>query len=97
MRAQSVRLPTYDLTNFSLREITECGRVVRTMGEGASSMEEVACRIVNYLYGTLINGQTGEQACTLVRFFKTQAYEYLDSELKDFALNSLGDNTPLPR
>ncbi len=52
------------------------------MGEGASSMEEVACRIVNYLYGTLINGQTGEQACTLVRFFKTQRMNILTVNLK---------------
>ncbi|MDD5169457.1 MAG: hypothetical protein PHN75_11620 [Syntrophales bacterium] len=87
---------TYDVTNFTIREVTECGRAVRTMGVGASSMEEVAGRIVRYLHDTLIDGQTGERACPLIRFFKTQAYEALDDELKAFALNLLGGGTPLP-
>lgn len=87
---------TYDLTNFTIREVTECGRVVRTMGAGASSMEEVAGRVVRYLHDTLIDGQTGERACPLVRFFKTQAYEDLDDELKAFALNMLGGSAPMP-
>ncbi len=87
---------TCDLTNFTIREVTECGRVVRAMGAGASSMEEVAGRIVRYLHDTLIDGQTGEPACSLIRFFKTQAYEGLDDELKAFALNMLGESTRLP-
>ncbi|MDP1992657.1 MAG: hypothetical protein Q8K00_16735 [Syntrophales bacterium] len=87
---------TYDLTNFTIREVTECGRAVRTMGVGASSMEEAAGRIVRYLYDTLIDGKTGGQACALIRFFKTQAYEGLDDELKTFALNMLGGCVPLP-
>ncbi|MCX5828724.1 MAG: hypothetical protein NTV58_12115 [Deltaproteobacteria bacterium] len=87
---------TYDVTNFTIREMTECGRAMRTMGVGASSMEEVAGRIVRYLHDTLIDGQTGARACSLIRFFKTHAYEYLDDELKDFALNMLGGSTPLP-
>jgi hypothetical protein len=29
------------VTNFTIREVTECGRAMRMMGEGASSMEEV--------------------------------------------------------
>jgi len=59
-------------------------------------MEEVAGRIVRYLHDTLIDGHTGERACPLIRFFKTQAYEDLDDELKAFALNMLGGSTPLP-
>lgn len=87
---------TYDVINFTIREVTECGRAVRTIGVGASSMEEVAGRIVRYLHNTLIDGQTGERACSLVRLFKTHAYEGLDDELKTFALNMLGGNTPVP-
>ncbi len=96
MNNQNGKQTTYDVTNFTIREMTECGRAMRTMGVGASSMEEVAGRIVRYLYDTLIDGQTGERACALVRFFKTHAYEGLDDELKDFALNMLGGSTPLP-
>ncbi|WP_207706715.1 hypothetical protein [Acetobacterium tundrae] len=97
MSNQNEGLITFDLTNFTIHEVTECGRAVRTMGVGASSMEAVAGRIVNYLYDTLIDGQTGERACTLIRFFKTQTYADLDDELKSFAINLLGGSTPLPK
>jgi len=96
MSNQKERPATYDVTNFTIREVTECGRAMRAMGLGASSMEEVAGRIVRYLHDTLIDGQTGERACSLVRFFKTHAFEGLDDELKDFALNMLGGSIPLP-
>ncbi len=85
---------TYDLANFTIRELTEFGREVRTLGIGASSMEEVAGRIVRYLYDSLIDGQTGERACPLIRFFKTQAYEDLDDGLQAFALRMLGESIP---
>jgi hypothetical protein len=96
MSNQNEKPTTYDVANFTIREVTECGRVVRTMGAGATSMEDVASRIVKYLYNTLIDGQTGERACPLIRFFKTQAYEGLDDELKAFALNTLGGGAPMP-
>jgi hypothetical protein len=96
MNNQNEGPKTYDMTNFTIREVTECGRAVRTMGVGASSMEEVAGRIVRYLHDTLIDGQTRSPVCPLIRFFKTQAYEGLDDELKAFALNMLGGSTPLP-
>jgi hypothetical protein len=96
MSNQDERQTKYDVTNFTIREVTECGRAMRTIGVGASSMEEVAGRIVRYLHDTLINGQTGERACSLIRFFKTHAYEGLDDELKAFALNMLGGSIPLP-
>lgn len=87
---------TCDLNNFTIREVTECGRAVRAMGLGASSMEEVAGRIVRYLHDTLIDGQTGEPACALIRFFKTHAYSDLDDELQAFALNMLEGSAPFP-
>ncbi len=86
---------TCDIANFTIQEVTECGRAVRTMGAGASSMEEVAGRIVRYLYDTLIDGQTGERACPLIRFFKTQSYEGLPSELQAFAEKMLGESLPM--
>lgn len=96
MNRQDDAITTYDITNFTIREITECGRALRTLGKGASSMEEVAGKIVNYLYNTLMDGQSGKPACSLVRFFKTHAYEDLDDELKSFALNMLEDGAPFP-
>ena len=96
MSNQNEGATTYDVTNFTIREMTECGRAMRTMGKGAASMEEVAGRVVRYLYDTLIDGQTGGRACSLIRFFKTHAYEGLDDNLKDFAENTLGGSQYQP-
>ncbi|MEW6666523.1 MAG: hypothetical protein AB1512_15035 [Thermodesulfobacteriota bacterium] len=86
----------YDIRNFTIREITECGRVMRMAGAGAASMEETAGRMVRHLYDNLIDGQGGAPACSLVRFFKTHTYEELDAELRDFALNMLAGRSALP-
>jgi hypothetical protein len=32
----------YDLTSFSLKDMTACGETLRRMGDGAASMEEAA-------------------------------------------------------
>jgi hypothetical protein len=96
MSHQDAGPATYDVTHFTIREVTECGRAVRAMGAGASSMEEVAGRIVRYLHCTLTDGQSGEPACPLVRFFKTHDYEDLDDELQAFALAMLAGNAPVP-
>jgi hypothetical protein len=88
------RQAVYNMSDFTIKEVTECGKVIRTAGVGASYMEEVADRIVRYLYDTFVNGETGEQACSLVRFFKTHAFEDLNDELRDFALSMLRGSTP---
>ena len=95
MNTQSGKQTTYDVTNFTIREMTECGKVMRTMGEGASSMEEVADRIVGRFY-TGLSDATGKRACSLVRFYKTHPYHGLDSDLQGFARAMLGDNPPSP-
>lgn len=81
---------TYDMMDFTIHDMTECGKALRKMGEGVQSMEEASDRIVRHLYDTLIDGQTGMRACSLVRFFKTHNYEGLDNELQGFASNMLG-------
>jgi hypothetical protein len=84
------------MANFTIRAVTELGRAIRSMGAGASDMEEAAGRIVGYLYETLIDGLTGERACPLIRFFKTHSYEELPGELQAFALKILDTNRPQP-
>ena len=78
---------TFDLTHFTIREMTQCGKEIRTMNHAAASMEEVAGRIVRFLYDSLIDGQTGTRACALVRLFKTHNYAQLDDGLKMFAVS----------
>jgi signal transduction histidine kinase len=86
----------YDLLNFTIRDMTECGRALRDTGVGLKSMEETATRIVRRLYDSLINGQTGERACALVRLFKTHSYEALDDTLQVLARCMLGRVSPAP-
>ena len=91
---QEKKPATRDVAKFTIREVTELGRAVRTMGAGASCMEEVAGRMVRYLYDTLVDGRTGARACPLIRFFKTQAYEELPGDLQAFAKKMLDRDSP---
>jgi two-component system NtrC family sensor kinase len=59
MTNQDDRPAAYDVTDFTLRHITECGMVMRKMNHGAASMEEVAGKVVRYLYDTCIDPQCG--------------------------------------
>ncbi len=72
----------YDLTTFTLQEMTTCGSVLRKLGTDATSMEEVANRTVRYLYDHFVDPQSGERACVLVRLFKTHPYNKLDGALR---------------
>jgi len=96
MTNQDEKPETYDITSFTIREMTECGKKIRIMNNGAASMEEVAGRIVKYLYDTMVDGRTGERVCSLVRFFKTHTFEQLDDKLKGFAVSMLGKGTVIP-
>jgi hypothetical protein len=83
----------YDLTKFTLREMTECGAALRRAGSEAENMEEVANSIVRYLYDHLLDKQTGEKACALVRLFKTHACEGLEADLQEFARGVLSGHS----
>jgi hypothetical protein len=86
---------SYDLTNFTIREMTECGKALRTMDEGSASMEETAGRIVRHFYDGLADAE-GERASALVRFYKTHPFRGLDSERQAFARALLGGEPPSP-
>lgn len=90
-----IPMATYDMTNFTIREMTECGKIVRTIGEGASTMEEAAGRISRHFYENLVDKE-GKQACSLVRFYKTHTYEGLDDELRGFVGSLPGHEPPAP-
>ena len=82
-----------DLSNFTLTDMTICGKALRQLGEEAKTMEEVATRLTNYLYLNLIDKKTKENACALVRFFKTHSYETLPFELQRLVAEKLGVGT----
>jgi two-component system NtrC family sensor kinase len=86
----------HDLTGFSLSDMIACEAAFRTLGKGAASMEEVAERIVRYLYDHLVDQQTGERSCLLVRCFKTHPFDDLGPELRHIARDLLGRQPESP-
>jgi len=86
----------YDLSEFSLADMTRCGAEMRKMGAGASSMDQVANKIVRFLYDHIVDEETGERRISLVRLFKTHPYEDLDSDPKRFAVDVLGQEPEVP-
>ena len=86
----------FDLTRFSLSEMTRCGMALRRLGENASGMEEVGERIVRYFYEHLRTPDLARPACALVRVFVTQPYAALDDAQRNFTLRVLGGTAPTP-
>ena len=84
----------YNLTQFSLQDMTNCGAALRKLGAGAPNMIEVADRTVRYLYDHLVDPLSGERACVLVRFFKTHPYGELDAELAHYVRDKLRQTVP---
>ncbi|MEP6992330.1 MAG: hypothetical protein ABJA80_15470 [bacterium] len=80
----------YDISRFSLSDMTRCGMQLRKLGTGASSMEAVGERIVHFLHRELISS-SGDSACALVRTFITRPYAHLDAEQQAFAGRVLPD------
>ena len=80
----------HDLTRFTQSEATECGNALRALGSAASSMETAANNIVQHLYNNVINSETTEKACALIRFYKTHPYGQLAYGLQEFASGIMG-------
>lgn len=79
----------FDITSFSLKDMTQCGSALRNFGLDANSMEETANHIVHFLSDNLVDA-TGEQVCVLTRFFITIPYSGLDSDNQQHAQKLLG-------
>lgn len=84
----------YDLQMFTMRDMSECGLALRSLGKKANSVEEVGNHIVQYLYNNLIDLKSGERSCALVRFFKTHSYGELPPKLQEYT-HSLVSNDVL--
>lgn len=85
----------YDLTRFSLADMTACGAALRKTGQDASSMEEAAASVVRHLYEGM-RGADGERACAMVRFYKTHEFGGLEPGLQEFARRMLSGGQPSP-
>jgi hypothetical protein len=100
----------HDLAHFTPDDAAECSAAIREAGVGASSLEEVATRIVRFLRSDLTSRDV--QAAkppgrarpapspappgALVRCFVTVPYGELDADLQAFARDMLGTVAPTP-
>lgn len=80
----------YDLSSFSLSDMTACSATLRRIGARADSMEDAAQGVVEYLRQVLLD-PGGEPACALARLFKTHPLGDLPTALHDEALEKLPD------
>lgn len=86
----------YDLTKFTLQNMTRCGDDLQQFGSKARNIEELANLMVHYFYDHFIDKKTGEKSCALVRFFMTYPYTSIDEELRQLA-DKILDGQPVPQ
>jgi len=70
----------FDLADFSLIDMLQCGRGVRKAASGAATVSEAADAIVEYLYRECGHPHAA-RACALIRFYKTYALRDLEPRL----------------
>jgi hypothetical protein len=80
----------YDLTNFTLRDMTQCGAALRKLGAGANSSAEVGQAVAAFLFEQFRDVAADTPACALVRFFKTRSFADLSLDLRARAISLLG-------
>ncbi len=83
----------FDLTNFSLQDMSEVGDALQQLELKAKNIDELSNMIVRYFFDNLGDTQTGEESSVLVRFFMTYPYSSLDTESQQSADKML-DNKP---
>ncbi len=80
----------FDLTDFSLRDMAECGAALRALGASSTSFQDTAQRLAQYLFTLLRDRDTGGEQCVLVRCFATRPFSMLDAADREFAVSALG-------
>jgi len=83
----------YDLKKFTLQDMTHCGEALQQLELQAKNVDEMASLLVHYFYNHLIDKQTEEKSCALVRFFMTYPYSELDEELRKSGDKMLDGNS----
>lgn len=86
----------HDLTDFSLVDMTELGAALRRIARESASLEAAASGITRHLMTHLVDRDTKEPQCALVRFFKTHPFADLPASLQEFAARVLGERQYAP-
>jgi hypothetical protein len=82
---------------LGLHQMTEYTGALRKLGSESGSMEEVAQKIVDYLYEHLTHPESGEKLVGLVRLFKTHPFGDLDDELQQWGKTLVGQDEIDPK
>lgn len=75
----------FDLTRFSLQDMTEIGDALQQLELKARNIDELSNMMVRYFFENVVDKRTGKKSCVLVRFFMTYPYSSLDTELRQLA------------
>ena len=85
----------YDLSKFSLGDMLKIRPRLRETATGAPTFELAAQRVCRFLYDELQDAD-GKRQCALVRCYKTNSFESLDSDLQSFVRTVMGFRQPWP-
>jgi len=80
----------FDLTHFSMSDMTRLARELRGAATNADCMQAVAEREVRLLFDQIMAPGCKEPACALVRFYKTHRLGGLTPALQTFATELAG-------
>lgn len=86
----------FDLSDFSLIDMLQCGRGLRQAAAEATTVSSAAQAIVEYLYEECGHPH-GARACALIRFYKTYSLADLEPRLQAFAGEQLRGIEATPR
>jgi len=81
---------TLDVAEFTVGGMLRAGIAIRRIVKGAETVEDATQCIVRYLYDHFADPASGERTCPLVRFYKTDPFSSLPTELQEFARRHLG-------
>lgn len=70
---------------FDVLEVLQCSAALRAIGEGATSLEEVAADAVVQIREHFVDKLTGLSALPLVRCYVTRRWGDLEPALQDFS------------
>jgi hypothetical protein len=76
---------TYNVTNFTTKDVAACSAEIRELSEDAENMEQLSMRITRLLRERLTFGPESEPAMALVRLFKTHRLTDLPEDLQQAA------------
>ncbi|MBF0195268.1 MAG: response regulator [Magnetococcales bacterium] len=79
----------FDFNNFSLKEMTQCGRMIEKQCNSADNLENASSILAKFFYDNFIDPIDGKPSCILSRCFCIQEYASLDARMKKAADQSL--------